>query len=107
MFRCSKKGCGKNATSVVALKIYCGDIEIPAEVFATIFACSEEHQAPNGDIRLFFTRNWETLATGFEIQRIPRPILEKTEMAWVSIQDYEEYLREHAGAAKSFTMRKN
>lgn len=96
-FVCSKKGCDKSANEVVKLLLFCEGFDEPAEVFATIFACSEEHQAPYGDIRQFFEHNWEILATGFEIRQLPRPILEKTLMAWTSVEDYEEYLRQRDG----------
>ena len=95
---CSKKGCDKGAKSVVALKIYCEGCERPAEVFATIYACSDEHRAPDADIGNFFKHNWEKIAVGFAQQGIPRPILEQTEFSWIDIEDYEEYLRQHVGA---------
>jgi hypothetical protein len=100
---CSRKGCGKSAKSVVALKIYCEGCEKPAEVFATIYACSDEHRAPDSDIGAFFTHNWEKVTVGFMQHGVPRPIRELTEFSWVDIEDYEEYLRQHAGAAPGST----
>lgn len=98
MSTCSKKGCNENAEHVVKLLLFTENCTTPAEVFATIFACSEEHQAPDGDIRYFFENNWEVLATGFEQRGLPRPVLELTQFAWLSIEEYEEFQRLHAGA---------
>lgn len=98
MFTCTKKGCDKSATQVVKLLLFVEKCTTPAEVFATIFACSEEHQIPDGDIRLFFENNWEVLATGFEQRGLPRPILDLTQLAWMPIEEYEEFQQQCAGA---------
>lgn len=98
MFTCTKKGCGKNAQQVVKLLLFTKNCTTPAEVFASIFTCSEEHQTSDGDIRYFFENNWEVLATGFEQRGLPRPILDLTQLAWVPIEEYEEFQRQHAGA---------
>jgi hypothetical protein len=102
MLTCTKKGCDKSATTVVKLLLFTENCTTPAEVFATIAACCEEHQTADGDIRLFFESNWEILATGFEQRGFPRPVLELTQFGWLPVEDYEEFQRQHDGAdAKS------
>lgn len=96
-FVCSKKSCNKSATQVVKLHLYCEEYELPAEVFTSIFSCCEEHQAPDADIRYFFEHNWELLSVGFAQRGFPEPVFERTMLAWMPIEDYEEYLRQHDG----------
>lgn len=98
MVTCTKKGCDKDATTIVKLLLFCEGYNSPAEVFATIAACCEEHQTSDGDIRMFFESNWEILATGFEQRHLPRPTLELTQFAWLPIEEYGEFQRQHAGA---------
>jgi len=98
MLTCSKKGCGKRAEKVVKLHLFCEGFDDPAEIYTTIFACSEEHQTDDGDIRYLIERNWELLAVGFVQHHFPEPELERTLLAWFPIEDYEEFLRQHAGA---------
>ncbi len=97
MFICSKKDCGKRAEKVVKLNLFCKGFDLPAEVYTTIFACSEDHQTDDGDIRYFLEHNWELLSVGFVQRHFPEPELERTLLAWFPIEDYEEFLRQYAG----------
>lgn len=98
MSTCTKSGCNKDARSIVKLLLFVPGYAKPAEVFATICACCEEHRAPDGDIHLFFRNTWETLVTGFEQRGLPGPALELTQFAWVDIEEYEEFKKQYAGA---------
>jgi len=93
MLTCSKKECNENATQIVKLLLFTDVHAEPAHVFATICACCEEHQLPDGEIHKFFRDTWETLATGFEQRGFPRPNIDKTQFAWVPLEDYEEFKR--------------
>jgi hypothetical protein len=95
---CSRIGCDEPAKEVVKLLLFTKNATIPAEVFASIYACSEEHKAPDGDIHYFFKHNWALLEVAFAQRGFDPPILEKTLIAWLPIEDLEEFRREHAGA---------
>ena len=98
MFTCTKEGCDEDATHIVRLKVGVEGSEEPAEVFASIYACSEEHRASDGDIHLFFRNTWEVLVAGFEVHHLPRPIIEKTEFAWVPMAEWEQFKKDYAAA---------
>jgi len=93
MTKCTKEGCDQDAKYIIKLHLFADGFESPAEVFATICACSEEHKISDGEIHLFFRSSWEILAAGFEVRGLPRPILQKTEFAWGDIEEDEEYKR--------------
>ena len=97
----SKKDCGKAAEQIVKLLLFCEGFDTPAEMFASIYACCDEHQAPDGDIRYFFERNWEALVVGFVQRGYQPPVKEKTSFAWLPIEEWEEFQRQHAGADPS------
>ena len=92
MPKCSRKDCSELATQTVRMRL-CNDDGQIAEVFATIHACCENHQAPDEDIARFFKANWERITTGFQLLKQQLPILEKTEFAWVPTEQYEEFVR--------------
>lgn len=98
MLTCSKKDCDQKANEVIKLYLFTERCTTPAEVFASIGACCEEHKTSYGDIRLFFESNWEILATGFEQRGFPRPVLDLTQVGWVPVEEYEEFQKLHAGA---------
>ena len=95
---CSKNGCKKDATQTIKLLLYAQGHGEPAHFFVSLFACSEDHQTSDGELRKFLEQNWEVLATAFEQRGFPRPILKKTQVAWVPIQDWEEFHRQFENA---------
>jgi hypothetical protein len=102
---CSKIGCDKEATQVIKLHVFTATSGTPAEIFASIYACSEEHKAPEDDICRFFEKHWETLIVGFQQRGFQAPVLEKTEFAWLPIEEYLEFQRLYAeadGKSKGF-----
>jgi hypothetical protein len=92
MPKCSRKDCGNEANQTVRLKL-ANDKGEMAEVYATIHACSEEHQAPQVDIAQFFALNWPRIEMIFEAKQLDKPVLEKTEYAWVPTDEYEAFVR--------------
>jgi hypothetical protein len=77
-----------------------------AEVFATIHACSEQHQAPQQDIAQFFAANWPRIEMIFEVKKLAPPVLEKTEYAWVPTEQYEDFCRAAAEEGRNLFVRK-
>lgn len=92
MPKCSRKDCGEPAQQTVKLRLANAN-EQTAEVFATIHACSDAHQAPDVDIAQFFSVNWPRVSMIFEVKQMLPPILEKTEFAWVPTEEYEAFCR--------------
>jgi hypothetical protein len=105
MPKCSRKDCGEPAQQTVRLRLANADGQT-AEVFATIHACKEEHQAPQIDIAQFFSLNWPRIEMIFEVKRMAPPILEKTEYAWVPTQEYEDFCRAAAQEGQNLFVRK-
>jgi hypothetical protein len=93
---CSKMGCDKEATEVIKLHVFTATSGTPAEIFASIYACSEEHKAPDNDICYFFEQNWELLCVGFQQRGFRPPVLKKTQFAWLPIEEFEEFKKLHA-----------
>jgi hypothetical protein len=94
---CSKENCNQTATLVVRLKVAVEGSEIPAEVFADLYACSAEHEITDGEIHKFFRDTWDVLAMGFALRHLPRPVIEKTEFAWVPVEEYEAFKQFYEG----------
>lgn len=97
MPQCSTEGCKKDAKEVIKLLLFADGYSEPAQLFATLFACSEEHKAPDGELHKFFAAQWEFLAVGFAQRGYPAPVLEKTQFAWVPVEDWVEFQRQFDG----------
>lgn len=102
MFKCTKKGCKKDAVEVVKLHVWSAAESDPGEVFPTIFSCCEKHRVSDGELHQFFKLNWETICVIFEQHKLAVPILEKTEFAWVPIEEYVEFQNKHELAPGQF-----
>jgi hypothetical protein len=105
MPKCSRKDCGEPAHQTVRLRL-ANNAGETAEVFATIHACSEEHQAPQVDIAQFFAANWPRIEMIFEVKQLAPPILEKTEYAWVPTEQYEAFCRAAVEEGRNLFVRK-
>ena len=102
MYKCTKKRCKKDATEAVKLHVYAAESLGPGEIYPSIFACCEKHRVSDGELHQLFRTNWETICVVFEQRGFPVPILERTEFAWVPIEDYEDFQRQHELAPGQF-----
>jgi len=93
MPKCSRNDCEESEVFTLKLRAYAEGVDEPATMYLRFPVC-EKHKLTDGEVHFMMRQNWEAICVGFDKLSVKRPILDRTEFAWVPFEEYIDFALE-------------